>query len=841
MIFRRAAACLAVAVVVAATPVLVTAAPAAAVPVACTSAGLTVTALHGPNFYVDTSSSPVLRGAYAGYRVTDTTGNPRTDLWVELGDFTGGSVTLGSGQPAAQQVATLAGSASASRFFYLTALAESATAQRHSVAVWRGRPDLPGSAQLCADSGGFTAVEGTIKAAANKLTSVTVSTGTPKIGGTFTVTVAGDTGTIGAGSSNDPSSFWMSPAASGSWPAGAYRLVGTSLSFSDGAGYTDTLRVSGLSSASKAYTAVYTFRAVGFTSSPTSVLPVQQIASGTQIKHTDLGSVATLPAIAPSSNDMTVALTADAQQLPHTGGTVTYQATMSGSAGAVLDAFAATVPAGATLVPGSVTWRGAPAPDGVGSGTIVLQGPFTITGSGDVLTFTLALPATSGDRVTSVVATVGSATIDTTLALTDNAPATRTVNVNTFPAAAGDAVVVSDNQTSTLTLTGNDTDADGDTLAVTAVGTAGYGTAALVSGAVSYTPDGGYTGADTFTYTVSDGRGGTDTATVTVTVVTPSGPPPQATADPATATAGTPAPIDVLGNDTGQELTVTAVSTPGHGTAEVTGGGTGVAYTAAVGYTGTDTFTYTVRDLGGVTAVATVTVTVSAPAPVAPPAALVATADQADTDAGTSVTLTPLDNDTGDGPLGVQSVGIAGHGTVSVTGDAVTYVPAADFWGTDSFTYTVADVHAAVATGAVTVTVAAGPAPADDSATIGFDAATDVDVLANDPSGAVLAEVVTGPAHGTATVDGTVIRYTPAEGHSGSDVFTYRLVGAPDAATVQLTVIAPTPTSTPPTTSPTTAAPPVLPPARPPRRTSPAPCAGVPSASTCWPTTPAPA
>ena len=284
--------------------------PAVAVAPSCASQGLTVSALHGPNFYIDTSSTPVLRGAYAGYRVTDTSGSGRTDLWVALTNFTGGSVALGSGQAGAQQIATLAGGSSASRFFYLTAQTQSATAQRHTVSVWQGRPDLPGSAQVCADSGGFTGVDETIKAAANKLTSVTVSGGTPRIGGTFTITVIGDTGQIGSGSANDPSSFWMSPAASGAWPAGAYRLVGTSLSFTGGATYTDTLRVSGLAAAAKQYTAVYTFRAVGFTTSATSVLPVQQIASGTQIKHTDLGSIASLPAINPSTNDLTVALTA---------------------------------------------------------------------------------------------------------------------------------------------------------------------------------------------------------------------------------------------------------------------------------------------------------------------------------------------------------------------------------------------------------------------------------------------------------------------------------------------------------------------------------------------------
>ena len=65
----------------------------------------------------------------------------------------------------------------------------------------------------------------------------------------------------------------------------------------------------------------------------------------------------------------------------------------------------------------------------------------------------------------------------------------------------------------------NDTDADeGDELSVASVTDPAHGTAvAAADGTVTYTPDAGYTGDDSFDYVVTDGTGD-DTGTVTVTV-----------------------------------------------------------------------------------------------------------------------------------------------------------------------------------------------------------------------------------------------------------------------------------------------------------------------------------
>ena len=62
---------------------------------------------------------------------------------------------------------------------------------------------------------------------------------------------------------------------------------------------------------------------------------------------------------------------------------------------------------------------------------------------------------------------------------------------------------------------------DGDPLTITQVGQPGNGSAVTSGSAVTYTPNAGFVGTDSFTYTISDGRGGTATAAVTVVVPEP--------------------------------------------------------------------------------------------------------------------------------------------------------------------------------------------------------------------------------------------------------------------------------------------------------------------------------
>src|SRR6185295_14934887 len=116
------------------------------------------------------------------------------------------------------------------------------------------------------------------------------------------------------------------------------------------------------------------------------------------------------------------------------------------------------------------------------------------------------------------------------------------------------------------------------------------------NGTVTYTPNPNAFGADSFTYTVRDAAGLTDTATVNVNIA-PVNDPPDAINDSAISNEGGNVVIAVLANDTDLDsaLTVTAASTPAHGTATINGNGT-ITYTPVSTYSGADSFTYTISD-----------------------------------------------------------------------------------------------------------------------------------------------------------------------------------------------------------------------------------------------------
>jgi outer membrane protein OmpA-like peptidoglycan-associated protein len=411
---------------------------AAATPASCSSAGFTIAPLHGTRFYVDAGTSPLIDSGYTGFSVNPAAA--KTNIWVQLSGFTGGALGLNANQPSAFPLGNLGAGSTTPAYFFLTAspAAETLTAQNFTVAVWQGDP-AHGGTQLCAAGDGYSAgVYSALQAAANKVQDVTgdsiaasVSTSSPVIGGTITLSVEGTTGTLGNGPDGTPF-IYETPSALDTWPAGSFRLTGTTLTLNPGASqtvYTNQLQLSDASwAAAQNYIAQYTFQITGTTSTATTTYPIQEITSGTQVKHTSTGSLAAIPAIQPAANTLTVSGTGSTAALPSTGGAVTYTVKLhsTSSTSTSVDEVVDTLPVNATYQAGTAKLDGSPVADPTSSlGTLVFPGPFTLSSAADrTLTFDATLPATAGTYTNAVVGYVASTQIDTTTDTSDNMPAT---------------------------------------------------------------------------------------------------------------------------------------------------------------------------------------------------------------------------------------------------------------------------------------------------------------------------------------------------------------------------------------------------------------------------------
>ncbi|MGY5865609.1 MAG: Ig-like domain-containing protein, partial [Candidatus Thorarchaeota archaeon] len=397
-----------------------------------------------------------------------------------------------------------------------------------------------------------------------------------------------------------------------------------------------------------------------------------------------------------------------------------------------------------------------------------------------------------------------------TLTVTDNYGGvdtdTQTVTVNYAPVAVDDAYSTNEDTVlqvdATTGVLENDNDIDGDALTVQLVSGPSHGSLTLnVDGTFTYTPEANWFGEDSFEYEVSDGAL-TDTATVTITV-NPVNDAPMATDDEVSTNEDTPVTIDVLANDNDIDsifLTVVSATAPSHGTVTINADGT-LTYLPDADYHGPDSFTYTVDDGDGATDSATVSITVN-PVNDAP----VANDDLATTDEDNLVWIDVLANDVDvDGDtLTIDSAGPALHGSVVIEAGIgmITFFPFPDYYGTDSFTYTILDGNGGWHIATVTVTVNPvndAPVAVDDTATTDEDVPITIDVLANDldiDGDTLVIEAVGLPSHGTAVISAGMIIYTPDANYNGPDSFTYTVSdgnGGTDTATVTITVLDNTP------------------------------------------------
>jgi uncharacterized repeat protein (TIGR01451 family) len=438
--------------------------------------------------------------------------------------------------------------------------------------------------------------------------------------------------------------------------------------------------------------------------------------------------------------------------------------------------------------------------------------------------------------------------------------------VDDAPTANDDTYELQEDSTTALNVLANDSTLPdvGETLTIISVTQPSHG---IVTGGgtgnLSYTPSPNYFGPDSFTYTVWDGSlypdGTKSLATATVTIqVDNVNDPPTAVNDTASVIQDSNFnDIDVLANDTylpdpPETLTVVAVTAPTHGQAQPNSGGTKVQYKPTPGFSGDDSFTYTISDGNGGQATATVAVHVgpknNPPVNTVPPDPTIAedTTLIFSADAGTAITV--FDPDVGTNnllvtlnakngsltlPASAQVALQSGTGTNDLTMvftgsmdqvngalEGLTFKPTANYNTVDGTTIDGGTGAASVqiitndqgysgvggpqtATNTINVNVTSvndPPTATNDTVTIAEDTpSARIDVLANDSiapdhNETIRITRVGTPSHGTAQLEvgALAILYSPDANYFGTDSFTYDITdsnGATASATVTITVL----------------------------------------------------
>jgi N-acetylneuraminic acid mutarotase len=299
------------------------------------------------------------------------------------------------------------------------------------------------------------------------------------------------------------------------------------------------------------------------------------------------------------------------------------------------------------------------------------------------------------------------------------------------------------------------------------------------NGAFVYTASMGQSGADSFTFKVNDGVLDSEVATVSILIsATPPNQRPIATNGNLDAIAGIAKSGQLVGSDPENgPFTFAKVSDPSKGTVVVQSNGAFV-YTASMGQSGADSFTFKVNDGVLDSEVATVSILISATPPNLRP---VATNGNLDAIAGIAKSGQLVGSDPEDGPITFSKVSDPTKGTVQVQSNgSFVYTASVGQTGADSFTFKVNDGVLDSDPATLSITISATPPNQPPEAIPGMISGFQNDLLtgfmtATDPEDDALTySVVSGPANGTLSfVASGGFRYLPNHQFVGEDSFTF--------------------------------------------------------------------
>ncbi len=383
----------------------------------------------------------------------------------------------------------------------------------------------------------------------------------------------------------------------------------------------------------------------------------------------------------------------------------------------------------------------------------------TVTGTPPNIRYTPSANFFGSDVFSFVVRDASSISAPATVNLT-------VMPVNDPPLATGLSLALDEDGQLTVVLSG--TDVDNDPLSFTVVDGPVHGSLTGTPPNLTYVAAANFNGTDQFTFNTRDGAAVSSSATVSLTVRAVND-APVALAQSVSLSEDTPGDLVLAGNDADNDtLTFEIVDHPGYGT--VTGTPPNIRYTPAADFFGNDAFSFVVRDGSSVSAPATLSLTVT-PVNDLPVGTGLSVTLEEDSQATVALSGTDVDGDA----LTFTVTGSPSHGTLSGTLPNLTYVPAANFNGTDSFEFVVADASANSSTTVVSLTVTPvndAPAASSQSISLAEDTTADVLLSGTDVEGTTLTfSIVEAPQHGSLSGQGAELRYTPTTNFNGNDSF----------------------------------------------------------------------
>ncbi len=426
---------------------------------------------------------------------------------------------------------------------------------------------------------------------------------------------------------------------------------------------------------------------------------------------------------------------------------------------------------------------------------------------GDSESFTLDLTNLSTNATFASDSATGLINDDdstTTLPVSPPSQPSQPTAINYAPTAEPDSVETLQGQSIVILPLDNDRDLNNDNLEIVVVSGAVNGQVSFDKKSITYTPAAGFTGTENLNYQIKDVHGSVASAEINISVNALLPALPIAADDKFSLEQDQSISIRVLANDS-DNLSLASFTPTSHG--DLTQQADVLLYTPHSGFVGQDSFSYQARDSYDRLVTAQVTMDVSAsvaPPPVTPPVPInqapIAKDDNVRLYAGENIEIDVLANDEDDG--GQAKLSIVSHAdsqmgllTFNSAANTLTYQADADFIGTETLSYRIADNDGKTAEANIQISVIeppnTPPIAKDDHATTDRYTPITLELLANDTDAdqnvLTLSQIDT-PAHGQLQQQDNLITYTPALDFVGTVELAYQVSDGKDTDSAMLQI-----------------------------------------------------